>query len=238
MSDRVYRVLRRLIERAAGGSAGPRLVLALHLLGPVFLLHHAADPRPGGRRRRRQQSAMAVHRHSRRHAGAEHPIRLSRQEIAAQPLHPDHLPLLRRQYRPVRSAALLVGPGADDLGRTHLLHLGFGIQSVRRLGVLADERRSVQPRAGQAAVRRDCRRGDDRRDRRLEPDRVTGALRVADLSVARSRDPARSRGVQRRPPVAAVADLASAADRRAARRHRSAAACSLGSPTPSAHAIL
>ena len=59
----------------------------------------------------------------------------------------------------------LAGARADGLGRARLLHLGLGLQSLRRLGVLADQCRSVQPRARQAAVRLHRGRSDGRRDR-------------------------------------------------------------------------
>ena len=70
----------------------------------------------------------------------------------------------------------LASPDAGGVGRPHLLHLGLGLQSVRGLGVLAAQCRSVQPRAGQAAVRLHRRRRHDRRDRGLGGDR--GAWRA------------------------------------------------------------
>ena len=48
--------------------------------------------------------------------------------------------------------------GTDYLGRPHLLHLDFGVQSVRGLDLLADDRRHLHLGAGQAAVRLHCRR--------------------------------------------------------------------------------
>ena len=52
------------------------------------------------------------------------------------------------------------------------------------------------PEQGKRLFGLDCRRGDDRRDRRLELDRHLGALRVADFPAARGGDLARNRGVQ------------------------------------------
>ena len=130
-------------------------------------------------------------------------------------------------------------PGAGGVGRAHFFHLGIDLQSVCGFGVLAIERRPVQSRAGQAAVRLYCRRCHGRRNRRLRSYSGAGALCIANLSADRRGDLARNRCVQRRSARAIVAEAAPA--RRQARQNsgdtsrRSGAACGPALSTRYAH---
>ena len=131
-SGAFFRLLQKVVAVRPRGAARGRLVLGLRVRVARGQLHPDADPRPDGRGGRRAQPAVAVRRHAGRHGPAQRAVRLAGEEAAAQPLHPAHLPLLRRDAAAVRRGHALRDQGAVGLGRPPLLHLGIGRQPVRR----------------------------------------------------------------------------------------------------------